>query len=68
MNRVVMLHRGQLSQKIGNQLQSGALVLRKYRTYCDIGGVSLNVKQSILSEVWYGQYRGIHQSGFQSIK
>ena len=30
--------------------------------------LNLNDKQSTLCEVWYGQYQGIHQSCFQSIK
>ena len=65
---VVMLYRRQLSWEVGNWLQSRTLVLQKYSTYRDFGGISLKDKQSVLGEVHYSQYRGIHQSCIQFVK
>ena len=68
MNRVIMLYTRQLFWEVRSWLQSGTLALWNHLTYHDIGGVSLNDKQSALYEVWYGQYWGIHQSCFQLVK
>ena len=45
-------------------MQSGTLVLRKYRTNYDIRGISLNYKLSILGEVRYGQSRASTKAAF----